>query len=79
MSPSSPPPCTQSSLPPSPHRSDQVCQLFPELVGQLRRVSVERISATTRIAISRNWENSVAGATAAKEAASEQVVSSSQY
>jgi hypothetical protein len=56
-----------------------VCQLFPELVGQLRRVSVERISATTRIAISRNWENSVAGATAAKEAASEQVVSSSQY
>jgi len=50
----------------------QVCQLFPDLVGQLQRVSVERISATTRIATNR--ESSDLGTIAAKEAEWEQVV-----
>ena len=49
-----------------------MCQLFPDLVGQLQRVSVERISATTRIATNR--ESSDRGAIAAKEAEWEQVV-----
>ena len=50
------PPRVHSIFPPpsAPLRPTQVCQLFPYLVGQLQRVSVERISATTRIATKRS-------------------------
>ena len=68
------PPRVHSIFPPpsAPLRPTQVCQLFPDLVGQLQRVSVERISATTRIATNR--ESSDRGTIAAKEAEWEQVV-----
>ena len=77
MSPSSCPPCTlrQSLFPTNPPRAvgPQVCQLFPDLVSQLQRVSLERIGATTQIATSRENSGKDAGAIAAKVAEWEQV------
>lgn len=76
MSPSSCPPCTlRQSLPTNPPRGrpTQVCQLFPDLVRQLQRVSLERIGATTQIATNRKNSGENAGAIGAKEAEWEQV------
>ena len=50
-----------------------MCQLFPDLVSQLQRVSLERIGATTQIATSRENSGKDAGAIAAKVAEWEQV------